>query len=72
MGDTKYGKIKVEGKVIPDGEPLFLLRGQDRLASAAVRYYASLVAAAGNPEAAKEVMGCADQMDQWAKKKYPD
>lgn len=72
MGDTKYGRITVEGKVIPEGEPLFLLRGQDRLAVAAVRYYASLVAASGDQTGAREVMKCADDMEKWPKKKYPD
>jgi len=72
MSQTKYGRITVEGKEIPEGEPLFLLRGQDRLASAAVRYYAALVKAAGQDEAAREIMKCADQMDAYPRKKYPD
>lgn len=72
MGDTKYGRITVEGKKIPEGEPLFLLRGQDKLAGAAVRYYASLVAASGDPSGAREIMKCADDMEKWPNKKYPD
>lgn len=72
MSDTKYGKITVEGKKIPEGEPLFLLRAQDQLASAAVRFYATLVAATGDSTGAREIMKSADAMDRWPKKKYPD
>jgi len=72
MVKSKYGRISVEGKDIPEGEPLFLLRGQDRLAVAAVRYYASLVSATGDSTSAREIMKCADDMEKWPKKKYPD
>lgn len=34
--------IDTSGK-IPEGEPVFLLRGQDKHAAAAVRFYADLV-----------------------------
>jgi hypothetical protein len=43
---TKYGKVETELKKIPEGEPVFLLRGQDVLAPVAIEMYANLLRAA--------------------------
>ena len=67
----KYGKITTEKKEIPADEPLFLFRGQDRFASTAIRFYATLVATV-NPAGARDIMKHADEMDEWPTKKIPD
>lgn len=70
--DTKYGTVTTSGKIIPTDEPVFLLRAQDILAPAVVRYYAALRASIGDHEAAKEIMRIADSMERWSRRKYPD
>jgi len=39
---TDYDRIQDPAKLIPDDEPVFLLRGQDKLAWIAVWFYAVL------------------------------
>ena len=68
---SKYGKVSTEKKAIPENEPVFLLRAQDELASAAVRYYAEL-RKAKDPDGAKQCALVADAMDKWPKHKMPD
>jgi hypothetical protein len=80
----KYGKITIEGKKIPEGEPLFLLRAQDRLAFECVRYYSELLVREANKfmgdeerydklmKAALEVQKIAGAMFDWPMKKLPD
>ena len=61
-------------RLIPDDEPVFLLRGQDKHAADTVRHWARLVEADGcglNPIAAV-AREHADKMDAWPKKKAPD
>jgi len=58
---------------IPDDEPIFILRGQDKLAAAVVRFWADRAEQAGVRSG--KVMGardCADAMDAWPVKKLPD
>lgn len=40
---AKYGRIAVEGKDIPEDEPLFLIRGQDVTAVEAIYAYAAVL-----------------------------
>lgn len=63
----------IERDPIPDNEPVFLLRAQDRHAAATVRYWASLVGGADGMRNAvtKSAMEHADLMDAWPKKKQP-
>ena len=42
----KYGKFEISG--IPDDEPVFILRAQDRLAEHAIDMYRSLAASHGS------------------------
>lgn len=70
--ENKYGQVKVERKEIPANEPVFLLRGQDRLAARAVRYYAKLREKAGDSKGAKECRQAAQIMSKWPVKKMPD
>lgn len=73
MDETaKYGKVTSESKKFEEGEPLFILRGQDRLAATAVRFYATLRMAIGDMKGATEAMKVADRMEEWPKRKYPD
>jgi hypothetical protein len=74
MADSKYGKITTERGDIPEGEPLFVLRGQDVLAPAVVRYYADLVEATcpDGVEEAKKIRVEARRMRLWPHRKLPD
>ena len=72
MPESKYGEVKTELKDIPKNEPVFLLRGQDKLAAAAVRYYATLRASIGDLDGANECHDVAELMENWPTKKMPD
>jgi hypothetical protein len=60
-------------RLIPRDEPVFLIRGQDRVGAAAVRAWADLGEENG---ASKDIVQVArdhaDKMDAWPKKKTPD
>jgi uncharacterized protein YciU (UPF0263 family) len=75
-GRSKYA-ITVEGKDIPEDEPLFLLRSQDRLAPAAVLAYAAQLEERGMEDQAEDVRMFASRMSRWQldnpdKVKLPD
>ena len=59
-----------------DDEPIFVLRAQDKLASAAVRYWAARADSCGVPQAkVTEAFELSRKMDEWAKDhptKVPD
>lgn len=58
---------------IPNNEPLFLMRGQDRLAPNLVDYWGGAAAARGAPAAkVAEARACAVAMRAWPKRKWPD
>ena len=58
---------------IPDDEPLFLVRGQDKLAPGLVRYWAGAARARGaGSKKVAEARACAVAMERWPKRKYPD
>jgi hypothetical protein len=60
-------------KKIPDDEPLFLLEGHDRLAPGLVRYWSGAARARGARESkVKEALECADAMERYPRRKYPD
>jgi hypothetical protein len=68
-----YDRIQDPAGLIPDAEPVFLLRGQDRNAAAAVRVWAKLVEdGGGDPAIVSAARDHADAMDAWPKKKTPD
>jgi hypothetical protein len=59
--------------VIPEDEPVFLLRGQDIFAARVVRFWAALVAQHdGDPAIVTAAMNIADEMDKWGPHKTPD
>lgn len=74
-----YDRIQDPARLIPENEPVFLLRGQDRNAAAAVRHYAALVRMNAPPGGEAEAQRIAEasekqaaRMDVWPKKKNPD
>jgi hypothetical protein len=69
--DLKYGHVTIPG--IPDDEPVFILRAQDKFAEETVRYYGSAAAGHGQPmKWAKRVDAARDAIAAWPKKKIPD
>ena len=62
-----YNRIQDPGGKIPSEEPVFLLRGQDKLAATIVRAYAEQAGAAGLQDIAEISMKWADTMDEWRK-----
>ena len=67
-----YNRIQDPAGLIPENEPVFLLRAQDQLACMAVAYYAQLCEAAQSPAIAAKAREHADLMAAWPKKKVPD
>ena len=71
--DAKYGQVETEKKAIPDDEPVFLIRAQDALAGAIVRYYAILYLSVTNDRLGfNRIITVAEHMDRWLPKKVPD
>lgn len=46
-------------------EPIFVLRGKDRVAAVAVRHWATMAEGIHEPSKIKEALQLADQMDEW-------
>lgn len=66
------GKYDCLAKVAPD-EPIFILRGRDVCAPEAVRKWARMALDAGCPrEKVDEALACADKMEAYPNRKYPD
>jgi chaperonin GroEL (HSP60 family) len=71
--DGKYGKVTLEKKKVPDAEPLFVLRAQDKLAAGVVKFYASQYKrATGDEEGTASILAQAEAMEKWPTKKLPD
>ena len=69
---TDYGDHILDD-IIPDDEPVFLIRGQDAVGGAAVRCWADLAACAGaDPKMVAMAREHAKAMDAWPKKGVPD
>jgi hypothetical protein len=67
-----YYRIQDPANLIPVGEPVFLLRGQDLLAIMAVEFYGLLAAQAGKDDIAKLCKEHVALMRSWPVKKMPD
>lgn len=64
--DSCLAKVKPE-------EPIFVLRAQDKLAHHLVRDWAERAKLNGCPqEKVEEALDCANQMEKWPNRKYPD
>ena len=68
-----YNRIQDPENKIPDDEPVFLIRGQDMVGAATVRYWADLNdTAGGDPDLSERARAHADLMDEWPTKKKAD
>ena len=66
-------RIQDSAKLIPDEEPVFLIRGQDQVGRLAVRAWAHLHRINGGSDTAYELaMAHADKMESWPKHKVAD
>lgn len=69
-----YNRIQDPDGLIPEDEPVFLLRAQDQTAAQIVRLWAA--AQRNNPKADMRIIKLAEQqanaMDAWPKKKFAD
>lgn len=68
--DQKYvtsGDItKLDGTPVPDDEPLFLFRAQDKLLSAVLDHYVELCKQAGSPpEGIADLQAYVDEIKKW-------
>lgn len=63
---SKYGRITAENKEIPEDEPLFIVRGKDRLAPALIEKYANLAEDYGaSEEFVNEIWSLYWEMKDW-------
>ena len=68
---TKHNSVSL--MKADDTEPIFVLRAQDTLAAAVVRFWADEAEKAGsNPAKIAEAREVADAMEQWPTRKVPD
>lgn len=70
----KYNRrVQDSENIIPEDEPVFLLRAQDRVAPNAVLYWAEMAEKEGvDPEMIRLARKHAEKMVQWPKKKIAD
>lgn len=68
-----YDRIQDPAGLIPDDEPVFLIRGSDAVGAEAVRDWADRALAFGAaPNIVTAARRQADLMDAWPKHKIPD
>jgi hypothetical protein len=68
-----YDRIQDPAGLIPDDEPVFLIRGCDAVAVETVRFWATVAAAMGAaPEIVEAARKQADLMEAWPVHKVPD
>lgn len=68
-----YDRIQDPSGIIPADEPVFLIRGQDKLGAAVVSLYADLAEHHGaSPELVKACREQVERMEAWPKHKMPD
>lgn len=68
-----YARIQDPAGLIPEDEPVFLLRGQDKFAAGVVSYWADCVELkGGDPEIVRRAREQVRRMTEWRKHKYPD
>ncbi len=73
--DDYNKRIVDKAKKIPEDEPVFLLRAQDKYAPSTLRFYAKLLEEDGDIEMAEELRAHARNMIVWQKSvkvKAPD
>ncbi len=68
-----YNRIQDPAGLIPENEPVFLIRGQDIFGATAVRLYAALAEEGGaDPELVASAKAHAKLMEEWSVQKMPD
>ena len=68
-----YNRIQDPANIIPENEPVFILRGQDKHAAQTLRYYAYQVFADdGDLDIVRAVLDGVKLVEAWPKKKSPD
>lgn len=68
-----YNRIQDPLGLIPDDEPVFLIRAQDKVSGDAVRAWVALAEKAGaNSDILFLAQEHAKKMDAWSKRKIPD
>jgi hypothetical protein len=68
-----YARIQDPAGLIPEDEPVFLLRAKDRTAAACVHHWADLNDAdGGDSEMSRMAREQADKMDAWPVKQQAD
>jgi hypothetical protein len=68
-----YNRIQDPAELIPEDEPVFLIRGQDVVGASVVREWARANdRVGGDPELSALANAQADRMDAWPKKKKAD
>ena len=65
-------RVQDNQNLIPDDEPVVLLRGQDELAVKAIEFYVELCEKHQAPEVAAKMKDHLKLMKEWPKKKIPD
>ena len=68
-----YQRIQDPDNKIPEDEPVFLIRGQDKAAASTVRHYADILEAQGGaPEMVQTCRAHADLIEEYPAKKLAD
>lgn len=73
-GRQDYNRIQDPAGLIPENEPVFLVRGQDILGASTARFWADEAELSQKVDAKliSVVRGLADKMEAWPRKKIPD
>jgi hypothetical protein len=73
-GRQDYNRIQDPAGLIPEDEPVFLVRGQDVLGASTARFWADEAELSQKVDAKliSVVRDLADKMEAWPKKKVPD
>lgn len=71
--EGKYIVTRRDGTPIPEGEPVFVLRAQDKLARDTITHYMELVGRYQcDPELLPNLRAHLEAVDAWPVKKWPD
>lgn len=70
---SDYDRIQDPEGLIPENEPVFLIRAQDKVSAATVRDWANKAAIVGaDPEIVDAALAHAQRMEEWPIKKVPN
>lgn len=73
LGDDPFGNAKILKKLSHTREPFYIIRGQDKLAAATIRFWANEAEKIGvADDKVTNARACAHAMIQWHLKKMPD